>query len=77
MNTQMKSLQYIPTEYNMYYTINNKVKQIQRSNLMIKLMMTILIIWCIILSVNLYNYANPISEFTDTENQVIMNLEAI
>ena len=83
MNTaqinKTNNIKHIPTELNFYYNLNTKVKRLRKQGNTSRLLILALIIWNIVLTINLIHpqINSPIPQFTDEQNELIMQLEQI
>lgn len=83
MNTaqmnKTNNIKHIPTELNFYYNLNTRVKRLRRQENTSRLLITALIIWNLFLTINIaqQQITTNIPQFTDAENELIMQLEEI
>jgi hypothetical protein len=81
MNTATKqsNIKHKPTELNIYYNFNTRIKRLKKQGNTSRLLILALIIWNIVLSINLIHpqITTNIPQFTDAENELIMQLEEI
>lgn len=73
------NIKHIPTELNFYYNLNTRVKRLRKQGNTSRLLIIALIVWNIVLSINLIHpqITTNIPQFTDAENELIMQLEEI
>lgn len=78
-NTVRKqNIKPIPTELNFYHNTNKRINRLKKQGNTSRLLIIGLIIWNLILSLQHINFAHPnIPQFTDSENELIMQLEEI
>ena len=83
MNTaqinKTNNIKHIPTELNFYYNLNTRVKRLRHQGNTSRLLIIALIVWNIVLTINLMHpqITTNIPQFTDAENELIMQLEEI
>lgn len=83
MNTaqinKTNNIKHIPTELNLYYNLNTRVKRLRQQGNISRLLIIVLIIWNIVLTINLIHpqITTNIPQFTDAQNELIMQLEEI
>lgn len=83
MNTahinKQNNIKHIPTELNFYYNLNTRVKRLRKQGNISRLLIIALIIWNTVLTINLIHpqITTNIPQFTDAENELIMQLEEI
>lgn len=83
MNTaqinKTNNIKHIPTELNFYYNLNTRVKRLRHQGNTSRLLIIALIVWNIVLTINLIHpqITTNIPQFTDAENELIMQLEEI
>ena len=83
MNTaqmnKTNNIKHIPTELNFYYNLNTRVKRLKKQGNTSRFLILALIIWNIVLTINLIHpqITTNIPQFTDAENELIMQLEEI
>lgn len=73
------TIKHIPTELNFYYNLNTRIKRLKKQGNTSRLLIIALIIWNIVLTISLIHpqIKTDIPQFTDAENQLIMQLEEI
>lgn len=83
MNTaqinKQNNIKHIPTELNFYYNLNTRVKRLRKQGNTSRLLIIALIIWNLFLTINTaqQQITTNIPQFTDAENELIMQLEEI
>lgn len=80
MRTAIKSnnIKYIPTELNYFHNTNKRINRLKKQNKTSRLLILTLIIWNLFLTIPQIHFNHPnIPQFTDTENELIMQLEEI
>lgn len=83
MNTAKKdktnNIKHIPTKLNFYCNLNTRVKRLRRQGNTSRLLIIALIIWNLFLTINIVQQqiTTNIPQFTDAENELIMQLEEI
>ena len=73
--TKTNNIKHIPTDLNYFYNLNTKLKRLKKQGNTSRLLIIVLIIWNIILSLQLIPVNIP--QFTDKQNEQIMQLEEI
>lgn len=73
------NIKHIPTELNFYYNLNTRVKRLRKQGNTSRLLIIALIVWNIVLTINLIHpqITTNIPQFTDAQNELIMQLEEI
>lgn len=76
---KIKNIKHIPTELNYFYNLNTRIIKIRKQGNTSRLLIIALIIWNMVLTINLIHpqINSPIPQFTDAENELIMQLEGI
>lgn len=79
-NTAYKTnnIKHIPTELNYFYNTNKRINSLRKQGNTSRLLIIALIIWNLFLTIPQmhFNHSN-IPQFTDAENELIMQLEEI
>lgn len=72
------NIKHIPTELNYFYNTNKRIKILRNQSNTSRLIIIALIIWNIFLTIPHIHFEHPnIPQFTDAENELIMQLEDI
>ncbi len=72
------NIKKIPTELNYFYNTNKKIKQLKKQGNTSRILILALIIWNLFLTIPHIHFNHPnIPQFSDTENESIMQLEEI
>lgn len=76
---QTNNIKRLPTQLNYFYLMDKKLKRYIEVINVSRIMILLLIVWNLILTTALIlpAFSSPISQFTDKENQLIMQLEEI
>ena len=81
MNTaqinKTNNIKHIPTQLNYFNMMHKRTILLKKQGNTSRLLIIALIIWNIVLTINLIHPQSPIPQFTDAQNELIMQLEEI
>lgn len=75
--TNTKPIKQIPTELNFYYNTNKRINRLKKQGNKSRLLIILLILWNIVLTLQFIPQKTIIPQFTDKQNELIMQLEEI
>lgn len=76
---QTNNIKRLPTQLNYFYLMDKKLKRHREVINVSRIMILILLVWNLLITTALIlpAFSSPIPQFTDKENQLIMQLEEI
>ena len=78
-NTINNKIKYLPTELNYFTHLNKKLQRHREIINVSRIMILILLVWNLLITTALIlpAFSSPIPQFTDKDNELIMQLEEI